>query len=135
MKFLIPAFAALSLAGCALFETPAAPVPEPAEAAASYTPVQVVSEIATPEERAACDAAGGTLGRQGLLGWEQCVQVYPDAGKACTGEADCLGGCRYEGDAAKPGTPVSGTCQVEDVPFGCYASVENGLLQHALCVD
>lgn len=135
MKFLIPAFAAISLASCALFDAPGQPVPEPAEAAASYKPIEVASEIATPEERAACNAAGGTLGRQGLLGWEHCVQVYPDAGKVCTGEADCLGSCRYEGDAAQPGTPTTGTCQVKDVPFGCYSVVENGLLQHAICVD
>ncbi len=135
MKFLFALFAAITFSGCAWFHAPATPDPEPGAAESSYTHIDVAGEIATPAEHAACGAIGGSIRREGMLGWEHCVQTYPDAGKACSGEADCLGTCRYEGEVAEPGTHVPGTCQVVDVPFSCYATVEDGRLQHALCVD
>lgn len=123
-------FAASALAACSHFLSP-----EPAPAAtSSYERVVVADKIATPAERAACDAAGGEISRQGLMGYEHCVQAYPDAGAACRSSEDCLGDCRYTGSAA-PGSSAEGTCQVQDVPFGCFSVIEDGVVQPALCVD
>ncbi|MEX1250057.1 MAG: hypothetical protein WEA77_02545 [Hyphomonas sp.] len=135
MKFLLSITALLALAGCAWFHPPSTSAPELAEPAPAYQTVTVGGEVATAAERAACDAAGGVISREGLLGWEHCVQTYPDAGKACIRHDDCLGTCRYEGPPVAPGSTVEGTCQVRDVAFGCYALVDKGKLRHAICAD
>lgn len=135
MKFLLPMTALLALAGCAWFHPPATSAPERADPAPAYQTVTVEGEVATAAERAACDAAGGEISREGLLGWEHCVQTYPDAGKTCISHGDCLGTCRYEGPSVAPGSTVEGTCQVRDVAFGCYALVNKGKLEHAICAD
>ena len=137
MKFLLPIVAALALSGCAWFHPPAVPEPEIAAPSPAYQRVEVANQIATPAERAACDAVGGEISRQGLLGWEQCVQTYPDAGKACRGESDCEGTCRADpgNQSVAPGEPATGTCQTVDVPFGCYAMIEDGKMGYTLCVD
>ena len=135
MRLLIPIAAAFSLAGCALFHPPANVGPGATVAEASYSRINIGAEIATSEQRAACEAAGGRISREGLMGWEHCVQTYPDAGKVCSGSDDCLGTCRHTGEQLVPGSKAQGTCQVEDVPFGCYAMIEDGKVQHTLCVD
>lgn len=134
MKILLSLAAALALTGCAWFHSPAAEVLDTAPPERAYERVEVADQVATSAERAACERAGGEISREGLLGWEHCVQIYPDAGKVCSDEDDCLGTCRYEGDAP-PGSAVEGVCQTRDVVFGCYAVVDKGVLQHALCVD
>lgn len=137
MKFLLPVVAAFALAGCASFYPPAAPEPAASVPGPAYQPVVIADEVATPAERAACDAVGGEISRQGLLGWEQCVQTYPDAGKACRGDTDCEGTCRAGpgNQGTEPGEPATGTCQAVDVPFGCYAMIEDGKMGYTLCVD
>ena len=132
MKILLPAIAALALAGCAFSHPKAAP--EPA-ARPAYTRIDIASEIATPAEREACTAAGGNIMRAGLMGREHCIQTYPDAGKACSDEADCIGTCRYEADGSAIGKRAEGTCQVTDDVFGCYATVDKGVVSPVLCVD
>ena len=132
MKILLPAIAAFALAGCA-FSHPKAE-PEPASPPA-YTRIDVAGEVATPAEREACAAAGGEIMRAGLMGREHCIQRYPDAGKACNDEADCIGTCRYGADATAVGKPAVGTCQVTDDIFGCYATVDKGVVSPVLCVD
>ena len=103
-----------------------------------YERIQFASQFATPDEKARCEAAGGTVEKQGRAGYERCVQTYPDAGKVCAGSADCVGECRIA-DAlyghVEPGTPVQGVCQARDVPFGCFTRVENGKAAASLCVD
>ena len=102
-----------------------------------YERIQFASGTATDAERAECEAAGGTVQQAGRLGWENCVQPFADAGKACSGSADCLGGCLLEDmtDTPEPGTPVEGVCQADDAPFGCYTVVEDGKVLHWICVD
>lgn len=137
MKFLMPIGAALALAGCAWFHSPAAPEAETVAPEPAYQRVEVAGQVATPAERAACKAAGGEVSRAGMLGWEHCVQTYPDAGKVCSGDADCEGTCRADpgNQHVAPGKPATGTCQKVDVPFGCYALIEDGKMGHTLCVD
>ena len=136
MKFLIPLLAACALAGCACFKSADAPAPDTGTLAESgYRRVSVEGEKATAAERAACEVAGGEISRQGMLGWEHCVQTYPDAGKVCSSGSDCIGSCRADINGPVAGTPAQGTCQTVDVPFGCYSVIENGVAQPALCVD
>ena len=59
-----------------------------------------------------------------------------DAGTACSGSSDCVGECRYEGEAEPvPQMQVSGTCQATDARFGCYSVVEDGKIAYTICVD
>lgn len=134
MKFLLLIAGALALTGCAWFHAPAASAPDLGPAELTYQHVEIADQVATSAERAACAAAGGEISREGLLGWEHCVQIYPDAGKVCSDKSDCLGTCRYEGDAA-PGSTVLGICQSRDIVFGCYALVDKGIVQPPLCAD
>ncbi|MCA8903102.1 MAG: hypothetical protein KDA53_17830 [Hyphomonas sp.] len=102
-----------------------------------YERIQFAGENATEAERVRCEAVGGAIERHGLLGWESCVQRYPDAGKACKDSGDCLGKCKL--DLSKPhdgpGEPAQGACQITDSVFGCYATVEDGLEQQTICFD
>ena len=102
-----------------------------------YERIQFAAQFATDEERARCEAAGGTVERTGRAGWEHCVQTYPDAGKSCHDGDDCLGDCRVsEGlQVSEPGTPIVGVCQTRDISFGCYAIVEDGKAAGSICVD
>lgn len=143
------AIACLSLFAVACSnETPTEPVPAeqpPVEQVAVepevpaepvYAPIEFAAPQATAEERAACETAGGTIQPSGKLQWENCVQTFADAGKACSGEADCIGECRYEADGEHvPETEVTGTCQTTDARFGCRTVVEGGKIAHTLCVD
>jgi hypothetical protein len=131
MKHLLPVACALALSACAFLAPPEAPAPR----TPAYQRVDIAGEAATAAERAACEGVGGSISRAGLLGREHCLQTYPDAGKTCSGESDCLGTCRHEPDASAMGKAATGTCQVTDVPFGCYAMVEGGIVGPVLCVD
>ena len=140
LKNLIIAIAALGfLAACHTDPAPpeiidAAINTAPAEAA-TYERISFEGERATPAERAKCVAAGGEVYRSGLLGWENCIQPYADAGKTCSDSSDCTGDCRYTGSGASFGETVTGTCQINDSPFGCFQSVSDGAATPTLCVD
>lgn len=122
-------------------EPPVEPVVEtveevaPEATAAPYSPISFEGQTATEAERDACLAVGGTVVPSGKLQWENCVQTFADAGSTCTGEADCIGECRYEGEEVAPGSAVDGTCQATDAKFGCRTVVEGGVIAHTLCVD
>lgn len=133
MKFALLALAVIALPACSVFQPGKGGTSE--SAAAPYERIAFAGQKATAEERAACEAAGGEIVPSGKLQWENCVQTFADAGKACTGDADCVGECRYEGEEVEPGTPVAGTCQVDDARFGCRTVVEDGKIAHTLCVD
>ena len=92
---------------------------------------------ATPKDQTACEAQGGDWRREGLLGEYMCVLPYADAGEACTDGDQCDGDCRLEyGPSHKPGTePVTGVCQANSSPFGCFATVEDGRVETTICVD
>jgi len=129
--------AATLIASCAAIRDFHAANPDFGSTVPPYERIQFASQFATPDERARCEAAGGTVERAGRAGWERCVQTFPDAGKACSGSADCLGECRLAefGDTPEPGTPVAGVCQANDAPFGCHTVVEDGKVLHSICVD
>jgi hypothetical protein len=92
----------------------------------------------TPEQRAEADclAQGGKMQRVGRLQSLQCVLQYSDAGKTCTGAAQCQGECRVPGSViVEDGRPVEGQCTADSNRFGCYTRVENGRATAAICVD
>ncbi len=95
------------------------------------------SKRATKAEREACLAAGGEVGPGGMLGYDQCLQPYADAGQACMGAEDCEGRCllspESDDDVGQP--TEDGVCQADDSPFGCYAEVDDGIPQFTICVD
>lgn len=104
-----------------------------------YKPVRfnLSSPDAEPSEveKQACAKVGGKVQRAGLRGSYHCVQTYPDAGKICSDSSECVGQCRTVSSRAM-GKPGTGTCQNIDVPFGCFALVNNGMVDGAmLCVD
>jgi hypothetical protein len=137
IRMLSIALAGAGLASCAYLQDVYSGGSVYGSGADPYEKIQFAGEKATPVERSACEAAGGTVARDGMRGWEQCIQPFADAGKACSDNADCIGQCRLSlgDDMPDMGEPVTGTCQVNDSPFGCYATVENGQATPALCVD
>ena len=85
-----------------------------------------------------CASQGGRIESRGKLGRPVCVHPYSDAGKACSGKADCKGRClANEGPGGLPklGEATGGHCQADDRLFGCYAEVEGGKAKAAICVD
>ena len=94
-------------------------------------------ERATRAERVACESAGGTVGPGGLLGFDQCVQPYVDAGAACKSSDDCLGRCLLspDSDADVDQTTDDGICQATDSLFGCMTEVDEGIAQWTICFD
>jgi hypothetical protein len=85
---------------------------------------------------AACRKSGGSLRPVGKLQSIQCVVAYPDAGRSCHSSTQCRGDCRVPaGDDARPGQPVAGVCQATSDRFGCWAKVEGGRAQPAICID
>jgi hypothetical protein len=84
----------------------------------------------------ACSDRGGTWRRVCLMGTWSCVMPYSDGGKSCKDKKDCQGQCRYQGEGVlEPGSPVTGVCQRNSDPCGCFAEVRDGKLQPTLCVD
>jgi hypothetical protein len=136
MKVALVCLALLALPACSLIHPATGEGAAPEAAPPAYTRIEFAASKATPAERAACEAVGGTIQASGKLQWENCVQRFADAGKACSGNADCLGECRYEGEAElPPGASVTGTCEATDARFGCTTTVENGRVARTLCVD
>lgn len=86
----------------------------------------------------ACNAMGGEVRQDGMMGLYRCVTPFADAGKVCRDASDCMGQCRTSDDVtdydAAPGSQV-GKCQVNDSPFGCYGTIERGTATAMLCVD
>jgi hypothetical protein len=99
--------------------------------------IRFAGKRATEAERAVCEAAGGEVGPGGMLGYDQCVRPYADAGKACKETEDCEGRCLLSADSDdEMGQPTEdGICQATDSPFGCYAEVNDRMVQPTICVD
>jgi len=100
-----------------------------------YAPIGFKSEIATPAERAKCEAAGGEVMRAGLAGFENCIQTFSDSGKTCTDSSDCMGTCRAYGMPSSFDELMTGQCAKTDNVFGCYARIEGGRADGMICVD
>lgn len=93
---------------------------------------------ATPDEIAECQKQGGTISKQGLRQFDFCVVEFADKGKACTNGSDCQAGrCISNGNAMdkEAGSPIQGVCPSNNVPFGCYGTINKGNFGGFLCVD
>lgn len=108
---------------------------EPVPADSPYKPVEIAGERATRAERADCEAVGGEIRKDGLAGWERCIQAYPDAGQTCQDSSECIGMCLADGNLAPADAETSGSCQVTDSPFGCYSELRDGIAEIGICVD
>ncbi|WP_084418460.1 hypothetical protein [Henriciella litoralis] len=135
---ILPASFLFLIAACAV-PTPTGEGPTgegPVTGETGYAPIRFEGEKATPAERARCEAAGGSVQRAGMLGWENCIQMMPDAGEMCRDSSDCFSECRVSSEApADPGTPTTGQCAPTDSPFGCYQRVKDGVADGMICVD
>ena len=123
------------LAGCTTPVTPGggAETAEPA----GHVKIQFEGRRATRAEHASCKAAGGRVVPGGMMGNDECVRPYADAGKACMGADDCLGKCLLPdtSDAGMGDRTAAGQCEADDSSFGCMTTVEGGRVQAALCID
>ena len=79
-------------------------------------------------------ASGGTLQPVCRRQTMQCVIAYSDAGRICRDGDDCQGDCRAEINAAN-GVNLTGRCQANSDPSGCYTTIADGRAQAGLCVD
>lgn len=148
MRLFLVSLAVIALAACS-GKTPG-DQPAPTEPTANAADANDAGEDAAPEggasiedmraqslaqiDQEACKSSGGEVRQEGMLGMYRCVKPYADAGKACRSKSDCEGKCLATDDAA-PDAEVTGVCQTDDSPFGCYAEVEGGKIQQAICVD
>ena len=105
MRHFLTALTLALVAACAPAPAPATTTDQWADAPMSAPPAQPDTE-----EARSCAARGG----------------------ACRDGDDCQGDCRA--DAGATGQ-VTGQCQASSDPCGCFAVVEDGRVQHALCVD
>lgn len=108
----------------------AACAPVAQEDAAPVGPNSVMASAAAAE----CRAGGGVVQRRGRLQAELCVRPFADAGKTCTDGDQCAGDCITE-TAHQDGAQVTGQCQADDRPFGCFARVEDGRATGGICID
>lgn len=100
----------------------------------AYQRIQFAGRIATKAEKKECLSVGGKISNVGMRQAEVCIQRYPDAGKVCQDNSDCMGRCLAESRVPSQ-KPATGRCQVEDSLFGCRQSIENGIAQALLCID
>lgn len=100
-----------------------------------HTPIPPVPNgTLSQADKLACVQSGGYVERAGLLGAERCTTPFSDAGLVCTDSGQCQGQCRAE-ISSDMGAHVSGVCQANDNPFGCFSEVVNGQVGPGLCVD
>lgn len=86
----------------------------------------------------ACEAGGGEVRAEGLLGAPRCVTPYPDAGEICSDASDCEGRCLGADDVTDfdaPDGEARGICEADDSPFGCFSEIRNGVAEAMICVD
>lgn len=86
-------------------------------------------------EAEACVQGGGTVQRDGVLQYERCTKRFTDAGKECRDSSDCEGRCLAENPMVKSGAMATGSCEIDDSPFGCWAEIEGGVVVRSMCVD
>ena len=87
----------------------------------------------TEAEKAECTAKGGLVERGGKAQIEACRTRFADAGKACTDNGQCQGGCNA--NLIKPGDPHPvGQCNTYSGRFGCQSYLAKGVVQE-ICID
>ena len=107
--------------------------PVPVEQAAMPEPAGPVLASA---DAAQCRAGGGLIERRGRLRAEACVQPFADAGRVCSDNDQCAGDCITDIAEQENGSAnVTGMCQADDRPFGCFAKVVNGRATGGICID
>tara|TARA_R110000787_G_scaffold9090_4_gene31969 strand:- start:1780 stop:2199 length:420 start_codon:yes stop_codon:yes gene_type:complete len=131
------AFGLLFVSGCTYFADRQAPETTGPAMTGAYEMITFKGKRATRAEAARCEVAGGSVEPGGMLGYDQCVQTYADAGMSCMSAADCMGRCLLSPDSDDDVDQMTddGICQTTDSPFGCYAEVDEGKVQWAICVD
>ena len=104
-------------------------ISSPSGAVAQSTPLTA--------DPAACMQQGGVVRKVCLSQSLACVTPYPDAGKVCTDNSQCKGGCIYQ-STGKP-LPVSGkvkgVCKQTNDPCGCFSEVVKGKVSQGFCRD
>lgn len=104
--------------------------------ACAPTPAPTTPTQAATPDVAACAAKGGTVRPVCRMQKPACVIAYADAGKTCSDKSDCQGRCLYRGEApADPATAVTGQCQANSDPCGCFTTVVKGHVGPGMCVD
>jgi hypothetical protein len=112
---------------------PFSPLTEVSDKAMTPAPAPAEGQL-SQAERNQCLKTGGKVERAGILGAERCTRPFTDGGMSCLDSSQCQGQCRTSLDTPA-GTPVTGTCQINDNPFGCFAEVVAGRAGAGLCVD
>ena len=125
MRLFLAATAALLLAACS----------QVTEDAANSSPAPAPGSTLSASDAAACRSGGGQVAVRGRLQAELCVQPYADAGTSCTDNSQCEGACVTQTMEAAAGERVTGQCQADDRPFGCFAEVEQGRPVRGICID
>jgi len=87
----------------------------------------------TPEQRANCEAQGGTVERI-LTAMEACVRPTSDGGKPCTDNSQCEGVC-IAPSGAKKDSIVTGTCATDIGRMGCLNVVLKGKASGEACFN
>ena len=75
-------------------------------------------------QKTACLETGGTWGRGGILGLQQCFPNYSDAGKSCNRDSDCQGMCLAD----------TRTC-AKTFSFGCISHLNDDGNLEEICID
>jgi len=91
----------------------------------------IYNAIETTEQ---CVSVGGEFRPVCLSGHEMCIVNYTDAGKSCLSSSQCQGECRVSESKAGDVFAV-GQCSKSNNPCGCWANVELGMVNHAICSD
>lgn len=73
-----------------------------------------------------CAARGGKWMRVCLNQGLKCVASMRDAGKACTDNSQCVGGCLDVGNPPLSDGTVVGACRRDDDPCGTFSYIVNG---------
>ena len=88
-----------------------------------------------PKTREACESAGGTWAKFGMIQKEYCDRKPADAGKPCRSSSDCESKC-YTPEQTRPGVEKEGICFDHTVTVGhCLNYVENGKTSGTICAD
>ncbi len=83
-----------------------------------------------------CKARGGNVFPVGILQMPACVIRNEDAGKECSDHSQCIGLCLIQDKYVEINTKAYGTCQHDNMPFGCSAEVKAGVVDsYTICVD
>ena len=127
----------IALSACAHFGSTKTPDTTAPAAVGTYEKITFKSKRATRAETARCEAVGGSVERGGMLGHDQCVQTYADAGMSCMSATECIGRCLLSADSEDDVDQMTddGICQATDSPFGCHAEVDDGKVQWTICID